>query len=100
MREFRIEAGACRGQRLQNRRGFEGAVHQHAAGGVGGLAAGFAALDNQNSGSAFSQGNSQREADDAATDDDYVPSLHIGIVKEPRDRGAPANVGDRERGAA
>jgi hypothetical protein len=54
---------------------------------VGGFAAGLAALDDQHSSAAFAECNGQREADDASADDDYVPSLHVGIVKERKREG-------------
>jgi tetratricopeptide (TPR) repeat protein len=49
---------------------------------MGGLAARFAAFDDQNSCTFFSQGERERETDDSAADDDYVPKLHFRIVKE------------------
>ncbi len=82
MGEFGIHAGAGCCQRLDNRGSFERAVDQHATGRVGGFAAGFTALDNYDSSPTFAQGDGKREADDAPADDDYVPSLHLGIVKE------------------
>jgi hypothetical protein len=47
---------------------------------VGGFAAGLSALDDQDRGTAFAKGDGEREADDAAADDDYVPGLHVGIL--------------------
>lgn len=82
MREFRIQAGARSCQSLQNWRSFKGAVNQHAAGGMRGFAARFSAFDNQDCRAAFARSNCEGEADDAPADDDYVPSLHLGIVKE------------------
>ncbi len=80
--EFGIHPRACCGERLQGRFGFEGAVDQHAAGGVRGFAAGLSALDQQHGSAALAQGDGEREADDASADDDYVPGSHSGIVKE------------------
>jgi hypothetical protein len=42
----------------------------------------FAALDNQHARALLSEFPGKTEADDAASDDDNVPSPHIGIVKE------------------
>jgi len=84
VREFGIQAGARHRQGLKSWQRIEGAVDQHAAGSVGGFAARLSALDDQNAGSAFAQCNREREADDASADDDYVPSLHVGIVKDAR----------------
>jgi len=47
---------------------------------VRGFAAGLSALDDEDGGAAFAEGDGEREADDAAADDDYVPSLHVGIL--------------------
>jgi hypothetical protein len=82
MRELGIHlrAGCC--QRLQSSGSFERAVDQHAAGGVGGFAAGFSTLDDEDRGAALAEGDGERQADDASADDDYVPGLHRGIVKE------------------
>lgn len=80
--KFRIHAGAGRGQGLKGCRSLKGAVNQHAARGVGGFTAGFSALYYQDGSSTFAQGDREREADDASADDDYVPGLHPGIVKE------------------
>lgn len=46
------------------------------------FAAGLSALDHKHGATTFSEGNGQREAYDASANDDYVPSLHLGIVKE------------------
>jgi hypothetical protein len=82
--KFGIHASAGSCERLEDRRSFDAAVDQHAAGGVRCLAAGFSALDYQNSRAALAERDSEREANDASADYDYVPSLHLGIVKEGR----------------
>ena len=58
------------------------AIDQHAAGGVGSFAARFAALDDQNRRAFFAERDRERKSDDAAADDDHVPSLHFRIVKD------------------
>ena len=82
MDKFGIHASAGGRERLEDRGSFEAAVDQHAAGGVGCLAAGFSALDYQNSGAPLAERDGKREANDASANDDYVPGLHFGIVKE------------------
>ena len=82
LRKFRIHAGAGGGKGLKRGGSFQAAFDEHTSGGVGGLAAGFSALDNQNAGAAPAQSQREREPDDAAPNNDYVPSLHLGIVKE------------------
>ena len=47
-----------------------------------GLAARLSALYDQNFRAAFAQCNREREPNDPATDDDNVPSFHMGIVKD------------------
>ncbi len=84
-RKLGIHASAGSREGLESGRSFEAAVDQHATGGVGGLTAGFAALDYQNSRATLAKRDSERKADDASADDDYVPSLHLGIVKERRE---------------
>ena len=77
--------GTCwrwRWRGLEGWAGFERAVDEHAAGGVGGLATGLSTLDHENRGAAFAQGDGEGEADDPSADDDYVPGLHSGIVAE------------------
>ena len=91
MRELGIHLRASSCQRLQSTGSFEGAVDQHAAGGVGGFAAGFSTLDDEDRGAALAEGDGERQADDASAYDDYVPSLHRGIVKE---RGRERSVSD------
>jgi hypothetical protein len=49
---------------------------------VRGLAPGFASLYKQNCRASLAQRYGKREANDASTDNDYVPSLHSGIVKD------------------
>ena len=82
LREFGIHACARGRKRLQRSGGLEAAVDQHASGGIGGLAARLSALNYQNAGSAPAQREGEREADDASADNNHVPSLHFGIVKE------------------
>jgi hypothetical protein len=86
MRKLGIHARAGRRKRLEDGRGFEAAVNQHASGGVGGFAAGLSALDYQNGCATLAQCDGEREADDASADNNYVPSLHPGIVKERRQK--------------
>lgn len=87
MGELGIHSGAGRRERLQGRRRFDQTIHQHASGGVRSFTAGFAALDDENPGAALAKGDGQRQADDAAADDDDVPGLHEVIVEET-ERGA------------
>ncbi len=87
VREFRIHAGAGPGEWPERGRRFHRTVDEHSSRGVGGFAAGFSALDDQDGGAALPQGDRQREADDATADDYYIPSLHVGIVEELRARG-------------
>ena len=82
MCEFGIHAGAGGGERLESGRSFRAGIDQHPAGGVGGLAAGLSALDDQDGRASPAEGKGEGKADDAPADDDYVPSLHLGIVKE------------------
>lgn len=84
LRKLGIHAGAGGGEGLESGSSFYAALHQHAAGGVGSLAARLSALDDENAGAAPAQGQGEREPYDAASDDDYVPNLHLGIVKERR----------------
>src|ERR1700687_4835631 len=74
--KFGIHASAGGRERLEDGRSFEAAADQHAAGGVGCLAAGFSALDYQKRGAALAKRDSEREANDASANDDYVPGLH------------------------
>lgn len=82
MHEFGIHPRAGAGQILQYRRSFEGTIDQHSSGRVRGFAPRFSALDHQNGSAALPQGNRQGKPNDAAADDDYIPSLHCRIVKE------------------
>lgn len=84
LRELGIQAGAGGGEGLESGRSFQAALDQHAAGGVGSLAARLSALDDENAGAASAQRQREREPDDAAANYDYVPNLHLGIVKERR----------------
>jgi hypothetical protein len=56
-----------------------------ASGYMRGLATGFFAFDNQNIRAALAKRDRQRQSDDAAADDDYVPGLHTGILEERRE---------------
>jgi hypothetical protein len=47
-----------------------------------GFAAGLAAFDDQDACTFLAEFNREREADDAAADDDDVPVLHFRIVEE------------------
>src|ERR1700739_163651 len=75
VRELWIHFCAGGGERLKGFESLEGTIYQHAAGGVRGFTAGFAALNDQDCSSALPQGNRKREADDTAADDDDVPGL-------------------------
>jgi hypothetical protein len=98
--------GAGAGQGLEGRLRFEGTVDQHTAGGVGGFTARLSAFDDQDGGAAFADCNGEREADDAAADNDYIPSLHLGILTLAmvKSRGLAASLigrgDDREREGA
>jgi hypothetical protein len=81
MDKLGIHAGACRRQRLKSRESFKRAVDQHSAGGVRGFAARLSALDHEDASPTSTQRAGQREADSASADDDYVRSLHLGIVQ-------------------
>src|ERR1700687_5827123 len=78
--KFGIHASAGGRERLEDGRSFEAAVDPHAAGGGGCLAAGVSALDYQDSGSARAKRDSEREANDASANDDYVPGLHTSAL--------------------
>ncbi len=80
--ELGIHAGASGSQRLQRGWSFWRAVGQHASSGVRRFAPWFSSLYDQNFGTAFAQCDREREPYDPATDDDDVPSFHMGIVKE------------------
>ena len=95
--EFRIHSGAGTGDGLERGGGFKGASDQHSTGSVRGFATGFSALDDQNGGAAPAQGDREREADDAASDDEDIPSLHVGIVKDTGIGVRTRNEDDRER---
>ena len=79
-----IHAGAGGRERLEGGGSFEAAVDQHAASGVRCFATGLSALDYQNRGATPAERDGEREANDASANDDYVPGLHLGIVKERR----------------
>jgi len=79
--EFRVHAGAGGGQWLESGGGLERGVDQHASGSVGGFVAWLSALDDQDGGAAFAQGDGEREADDASADDDDVPGFHGASLK-------------------
>jgi hypothetical protein len=82
MGKLRIHARARHRNGLQSGRCLKRAVHQHAAGRVRGLAPRFASLYKQNCRASLAQRYGKREANDASADDDYVPGLHSGIVKD------------------
>jgi Carboxypeptidase regulatory-like domain len=82
MCEFGIHASAGGGERLESGRSFRAGIDQHPAGGVGGFAAWLSALDDQDGRASPAEGEGEGKADDAPANDDYVPSLHLGIVKE------------------
>jgi hypothetical protein len=46
------------------------------------FSSGFAALYDQNLDPTLAQGNRQREADDPAADNNYVPCFHFAIVED------------------
>jgi hypothetical protein len=58
------------------------AIDQHAASSVGCFTSRLAAFDHQNAGPAPAQRDGKGEADDPSAYDDYVPTLHSGIVKD------------------
>jgi len=67
---------------LQSRGRFKREIDQHAACGMRCFAARLTALDYEDARASSSELNRQRESDDAATDDDYIPILHLRIVKD------------------
>jgi len=50
--------------------------------GVGSFAARLSALYHQNSNASLAQGNGKCESNDAAADNDHVPTFHPSIVEE------------------
>ena len=102
MSKFRIHARTGHRERLQCGWRLERAIDQHAASSVGCFAARLSAFDHQNAGPAPAQRDGKGEADDPSADDDYVPTLHSGIVKDGRS-AAPFRLpgtGDRQSPAA
>lgn len=79
-----VQACARARERLEYLRSFGAAIDEHPAGSVRSLASGLSALDHQHLRSTLAQRNRQREADNAAADNDDVPTLHHCIVKETR----------------
>lgn len=86
LRKLGIHAGARGRKRLQGSGSFDGTIDQHPARGIGGLTARLSALNDENGCAAPAQREGEREADDASADNDYIPSFHLGIVKERRPR--------------
>jgi hypothetical protein len=84
MREFEIHARAGGGERLQYGWSLDAALNQHPGGGMRGFLSGFAALYHQNLRPTLTQRDRKRQPDDASANDDDVPTLHLGIVKELR----------------
>jgi hypothetical protein len=67
---------------LQCGRHLYGTVGQHSGRSVGRFSARLSALNHQNAHASFVQSNRERKSNDAATNDDHVPSLHVNIVEE------------------
>jgi hypothetical protein len=61
---------------------FQRTIGDHAAGGVGGFASGFALFQQQDFRALLTEFASERKADDPSADYDYVPSLHQNILEE------------------
>ena len=80
--EFRVHARTGHSERLQCRCCLQRAIDQHAAGSIGCFAGRLSAFDQQNVGPAPAQCDGKGETDDASAYDDYVPTLHSGIVKD------------------
>ena len=70
-------------------------IGQHASRSIGSFAPRFAPFQNQHFHSPFSQGNRQRKANNPATDDDDVPSLHEIIINRAELYSHFDNFGDR-----
>src|SRR5579862_2267548 len=77
--ELRIHLGAGGGEGLQD---TESVVAEHSSGCVGGLAAGLATFDHEHGCALLAKVACESEPDDAAADDEDVPGLHSGIVKD------------------
>src|SRR5258708_508792 len=77
MHELGIHPGALSRQFPHPRRSFEDEVDQHATGGPGSFAAGLAFFHHQHPQPSLVQFNRQRQPDDARTNDDRVPVLHV-----------------------
>jgi hypothetical protein len=77
-----IHAGAGCGQRMKRSGHFQRTIGDHAAGGVGGFASGFAFFQQQDFRALLAEFASEREADDSSADYDHVPGLHQDILEE------------------
>src|SRR4029077_4558346 len=82
MHEFGMHARAGGGQRLQYGWSLNATLNQHPGGGVRSFLSGFAALHHQDLCPTLAQRDRKRQPDDATANDDDVPTLHLGIVKE------------------
>jgi hypothetical protein len=71
---------------LKCRRSLKREVGEHAGGRVRCLPPRLPAFHYQNGDAAFAQRDRERESNDPAANDDDVPGLHLGIVKESPDR--------------
>src|SRR5579864_4980355 len=80
--EFRVHARTGDSERLQCRWRLQGAIDQHSAGSIGCFAARLSAFDHENAGPAPAQRDREGDPDDPSAYDDYVPTLHSGIVKD------------------
>ena len=100
--EFGVHARTGDSERLQCGWSFQRAIDQHAASGMRCFAARLAAFDHQNAAPALAQCDGKRKPDNPAADDDYVPSLHSGIVKDGSRRSISSirGTGDRQSPAA
>ena len=82
MNEFRIHPCTGRSQWLKCGRGFDDAIDQHAASGMRGFSPRFATVYDQHRRAFLAEFDREREPDDAAPDNDHVPTLHPRIVEE------------------
>src|SRR4051794_13498861 len=102
MGELRVHARTGHGERLQCSWSLQRAIDQHAASSIRGLAARLSAFYHQHVHPAPAQCDGKGEADDPSAYDDYVPTLHSGIVKDETSAAPfrfPAT-GDRQSPAA
>ena len=84
MGKLRIHARTGHRERLQCGWSLERAIDQHAASSIGCFAARLSAFYHQHVGPAPAQRDGKGKADDPSAYDDYVPTLHSGIVKDGR----------------